>query len=428
MVKISQIFLFLILTFSYLKIHGVGIVFLAALAMAVSVYFRYKSSWRAPVIYILALCAFLVLHALMSHLNLPRGYAFGKDQIKILLYGMTNFCIVVTAIYLISKTDSPSHARTTYWVMVVMMAIAVAEVYGPFKPIFDAIRDVYTSDSSIYAATERDLAQYGYIRPTVFTSEPSSVGNFFGALWLCYLCTIQFSTRRLLGAALLIVAALVVFRSPTLVGYVAVAPGLLLVKNGRSLIGYSSLVVIALGTLILPNILWVMRFGIEIEGLKAFLSTGSFFIRQISPLMAVSSVMQMSPVFGAAGNYYQIARQEASGVIGFLFGGFYTDEKLAMMPDGQFVTNATFEFLGVFGVAGCIILTIIFLRVFRAFNIKHGAAILLACTSLWVSHAGIVGAFTWTPLILLALAFHVRREQVNSDSQAVQGSGENGTS
>lgn len=420
MVRVSQILLFFILLLSYLKIHGAGIVFVAALAFSLMVYFRYRSAWSAPALYIIGLSGFLVLHTILTQLSLPSFYGFGKDQAKIALYSVTNVCIIVTSLYLISRAEPSSHRGAVYWVMVAMIVVGAMEAYGPIKPMVDVVRSLYTSEFSIYAATERDLAQYGAVRPSVFTSEPSSVGNFFGALWLCYICTIKVSMRRFVNTALLLFAlALYVFRSPTLVGYLAVAPGLLLVKSGRPVAGYLSLIVVLFGVLLAPNLLWLMKSDVEPASLRRFLSTGSFFIRQISPYIAVSSAMEVSPIFGAGPSYYQLAREETAGMLSYLFGGFYTDSRLAEMPDGQFVTNATWEFVGTFGIAGCAILAFIFLRMFRTFRISHGAAILLACASLWVSHAGIVGAFTWTPLILLALAFRINVDGDRKNAHAL---------
>ena len=68
-------------------------------------------------------------------------------------------------------------------VAVIMLILATLEVHFGMRPFVELVRSaIYTK--YIYEDTARDLELYGAVRPTVFASEPSLVGIFWG-LSLC---------------------------------------------------------------------------------------------------------------------------------------------------------------------------------------------------------------------------------------------------
>lgn len=413
MAQISQLILFGILLLCYLKIHGAGIAYAGALAVSLVAFARYSSAWEKLSIPITSFGIFLLLHSALSGIALTPNYGFGKEQAKQLVYAMTNFTILSTVLMLGIYGDPDRRPVVVQYVLIAMLVIAFLEVYGPIKPLIDAIRQLYTSATSIYEATERDIQQYGAVRPTVFTSEPSSLGNFYGVLWAYVILSVRNRPLHVAVNIALMGIAVFLIRSPTLLGYAVIVPGLALVLARRPILGYTYLVAVLAFVLIVPGTLWVQRDYVQNPSLNEFLSTGSYFIRQIAPLISVDKALSASPLFGAAFNYYEVARDSTYSLLSFFHGGFYDAGFLTIMPAGQYVTNAAWEFVGVYGAVGGVTFVVILLRLLKTLNIQHGPALLLATASLWTSHAGITLAFTWTPLMVLSLAFYAPRARVS---------------
>ncbi|AWI86729.1 hypothetical protein CEW88_23475 (plasmid) [Alloyangia pacifica] len=405
MTQISQLFLSGILLLCYLKIHGLGIAYVGALMVSLMAFTRYRETWDKLLVLIGIFVAFVLLHAILSGLTLPSNYRLGQDQTKQMIYSTTNFTIVATTLMLGRRGDPEARTRAIRYILIGMLAIAVLEVYGPLKSAMDAFRSLYTSESSIYTFAERDVQQYGMVRPTVFTSEPSSLGNFFGALWVYFVIRGRRTLIDLAGYMLLLLAAIYIIRSPTLLGYAAVVPGLLLVQARRGLLGYGYLAAILAIFLLVPSYLYTQK-GYFSGTLNYFMSTGSFFIRQIAPVLSAEASISLSPFFGAGFSYYEVARDTTYHLLSLLHGGYYDDAYLSVMPVGQYVTNAAWEFVGVYGLFGGIGFAAILMRLFRLVGIVHGPAVILATAVLWTSHAGITLAFTWTPMIIIGLAFY----------------------
>jgi hypothetical protein len=97
-------------------------------------------------------------------------------------------------------------------VAVLMLLVATLEVYFGIKPFVDAVRSVI--HQQYHDDTARDVQLYGAVRLTVFPSEPSLAGIFWG-LSLCgwLLADVdRFGLRRLVVASLLTAAAVFVTR------------------------------------------------------------------------------------------------------------------------------------------------------------------------------------------------------------------------
>lgn len=65
-----------------------------------------------------------------------------------------------------------------WWTAIILLVGAGLEISGPMKGLSDAFREVVYSDG-LYTNDARDLANVGYVRPKLFTSEPSHLAKFF---------------------------------------------------------------------------------------------------------------------------------------------------------------------------------------------------------------------------------------------------------
>jgi hypothetical protein len=185
---------------------------------------------------------------------------------------------------------------------VAILAGLVMEVYTPFNRISDAVREVIYRDAFLYASEDRDLRDFGVLRPKLFTQEPSHPAKFLLAsatAWLALsaspfrsivyggmILAGLYLTRSgmLLGAGVLGIAVLFFLPRPggrpnerriTFIHYLAIPLGLALVAT--------------LGFLISPD-----RFKNSISDADT-----STFMRFHGPATVVHDVLSAYPLFGA---------------------------------------------------------------------------------------------------------------------------------
>lgn len=396
-VSASQIFLFLLFMSIYLKIHGGGIVHIAAFLCALVAATRYKKIIQGTP-YLVAFGGLLALQILYIG-------DITKDSIRFSVYMMTNMVTIVSGLVLLSNVVRLRSGSTLMIVMYIMLGLAILEVFFGLKPAFDIIRSLYTSDTSLYEAIDRDIQQYGQIRPAVFTSEPSSLGNFFGAIWLSYCCIIKINSRNALKAIILISAAMFVFRSPTLIGYLAVAPGLIMVRNNMDKTGYIYLAALFAAVTIGMPYFWSQRHLIPSGPMQEFFSTGSFFIRQISPLLTVERALETAPILGLGSKFHETSQEVSMVFLSLFFGGYYTPDFLSLMPARNFSSNALWELVGTLGIGGIVCFLALLGAYLLHLRVKKVPAVLLGTLILLINHAGIALTFSWVHLLLLAYAF-----------------------
>ncbi|WP_146592389.1 hypothetical protein [Puniceibacterium confluentis] len=70
-------------------------------------------------------------------------------------------------------------AKWFWWITVAIIIGALLERLGPLRPISDGIRSALYPASILYDGEARDLANHGFVRPKLLTSEPSHLGKFF---------------------------------------------------------------------------------------------------------------------------------------------------------------------------------------------------------------------------------------------------------
>lgn len=396
-VHTSQMLLLAMFTSIYLKIHGFGLVHVVTFALALLAAARYRRIHSAlPLLGVFGLLLIVQMIAVGD---------LSKDSLKYIVYMMTTMfnMIAILALFLIASKNRDG--RILIATMLLMLLLAVLEVYGGMKSAFDAIRGFYTSDNSIYTSVSRDLKQYGQVRPNVFASEPSSLGNFFGALWLAYTCLVRPNIRNFTVCLFMILAALYIFRSPTLIGYLSIAPGLILIRRGYDRVGYVYLISLLLSVCFLLPYLWLIKDSLPYGPLRGFFETGSFFIRQISPLITIGYVIENAPILGLGSNFHEISRTETMNMLGMFFGGYYTPDVLAQMPARTFSSNALWEIAGTFGLLGTVILMMLLHRILKYFSVRKAPAVLLATVILATNHAGITLTFSWVPFLMISYAF-----------------------
>jgi len=153
---------------------------------------------------------------LLVSIALSPGYSFVQEK----LFAAIQFVMAVAAAVLIVKIMQALTRQTVERVLLVIWCAilvgCILEISGVTRAASDAFREwAYSSTYGLYDADLRDVNMVGWLRPKLFSSEPSHVTKFFIAsinAWLLIRVTIQ----KAIVAAGATVVMLVIMGSPML--------------------------------------------------------------------------------------------------------------------------------------------------------------------------------------------------------------------
>jgi len=159
-----------------------------------------------------AACLLLIATVAFFALSIP----YAADPSRRLL-SLAQLCVALTTNYglFLGLTSLKSRTVSRLFLSgaVLILILATLEVYFGLRPFVDAVRSVI--HHQYYEDTARDLELYGAIRPTVFASEPSLVGIFWG-LCLCGWLLADVDRFGFVVASMLTWGEVFVIRSPTI--------------------------------------------------------------------------------------------------------------------------------------------------------------------------------------------------------------------
>jgi len=321
----------------------------------------------------------------------------------------------------LSSLQSRTVSRLFMAVAVFVLIVATLEVHFGLRPFVDTVRSVI--HQQYYDDTIRDFQLYGAVRPSVFASEPSLVGIFWGLSLCGWLLADpdRFGFRQLVVASLLTAAAVFVIRSPTIFYAVTITviglivhrlrrsanPGVRLIKSVLlfacfiSVIASTSLLVYAADA-----------FGGLIEDI---VKGDSFYSRQIGPYRLASSMADTSPFFGFGlggdAEMTPYAMDAFSPVIENMIAGFNSTD-VASVPGmainfsegktSHLLTNSFWQFWISFGVLGGAIVASIVAFALAKMGVREIGFVLLGATLMGQTMGGSVIAPAWTPLFVIA--------------------------
>lgn len=409
--KMPELIIILFLLFSYTKIHltipGFGIPYFFSHLMAALYLIKY-GRLKLMAIDIAPWVFILIVHFLISSENAPIP---NKEDIQTFTYNLLNMFSILTLFLMLRWSDMNHIEHMSKILMILMILFGLIEIYGGLKEYFDAIRSLYTSESSMYTAEDRDISQYGALRPNVFTSEPSSVGNFFGSLWVLYFSISKRTSRKNFECVILMAIAIFLFRSPTLILYIIVGLviNIYVFSKNKAYISWIMVSVTLFATMFLPYYLSTneISFIMENEFAMDFVSTGSFYIRQIAPVENFIYMLHENPFFGYGYSYFD--KMKSNNWLALIYKNptFYDYDRIVGMHGGQFITNALWEFWVLNGLAGGLVTLIYMFAKIRKNGGKNFILLLLCSACVWASHAGISLIFTWIPIIFIAYALSI---------------------
>jgi hypothetical protein len=369
---------------------------------------------------VIAACLLLVATVAFFAFSIPYAVAPSRRLLSLAqLYValVTNYGLFLGLSSLKSRTVS----RLFLSGAVLMLIVATLEVYFGLRPFVDAVRSVI--HQQYYEDTARDLELYGAVRPTVFASEPSFVGIFWG-LCLCgwLLADVdRFGFRQLVVASLLTGSAVFVIRSPTIFYAVTICviglivhrlrrsanPGVRLVKSALLLACF--IVVIASTSLLMQA---ADEFGGAIENI---VKGDSFYSRQIGPYRLASSMADTSPFFGFGlggdAEMTPYAMDAFSPVIENMIAGVNAADvdsvpgmaiNFSEGKTSHLLTNSFWQFWISFGILGGTVVAALVAFALAKLGVSEIGFVLLGATLMGQTMGGVVIAPAWTPLFVIA--------------------------
>ena len=301
----------------------------------------------------------------------------------------------------------------TGWLLFGILAAAIFEVLGPLQPLSDAFRA--WNSPRIYTANDRDLILAGFLRPKVFTQEPSYAAiavAVFSFAW--YNSTTNRHKHFWIGLTTSI--AIFLFRSPT--SLIAIAPIALLFLNRvfkkqggrqRALIIFFALFVFL--------VLSTVGYFVIISFLDARSNAGGSFgdqslkVRLISPPRIAARIIGEAPFLGAG-----IGGREAilpQILVVFSEMGIETSFLSASIEDS--IPNAFWEHWIYFGGIGGVIGGAVILFFFRQLAGSLGFVSILFLFLLFNSMGAYSAPRIWSFSILAVISIgSQKRESVST--------------
>jgi hypothetical protein len=369
-----------------------------------------------------AVAACLLLTATVAFFALSIPYAVAPSRRLLSLAQLYVALITNYGLFLgLSSLKSRTVSRLFLSVAVLILIVATLEVYFGIRPFVDAVRSVIHHE--YYDDTTRDLELYGAVRPTVFASEPSLVGIFWG-LSLCgwLLADVdRFGFRRFVVASLLTASAAFVIRSPTIFYAVTICviglivhrlrrsanPGLRLIKSAFLLACF--VVVIASTSLLMYA---ADEFGGLIENI---VKGDSFYSRQIGPYRLASSMADNSPFFGFGLGGDAEMTPYAMDAFSPVLENMIADVNAADVDNvrgmaiafsegktSHLLTNSFWQFWISFGILGGAIVAAIVALALAKLRVSEIGFVLLGATLMGQTMGGVVITPAWTPLFVIA--------------------------
>lgn len=370
----------------------------------------------------------VVLLFLFLTLSLVGGHSEPDEFVEMFLIRLPSFVQIVVAIgcahiLLCAMTNYADAVRRTlrFWMLFITIGVVLEALIPGVREVSDAFRSWAFDGRFIYDAENRDLVDYGIVRPNLFSQEPSHVSKgfvVFATGW--YLLA---SRRRLL--TLLVCTAIVTLflRSPFTLLAIPLALFLGRMASGRPL---SRVVAAGVPILGLVAIGASQLFSARLENIASGEDT-SFFTRYQGPFEVASATIQEYPIFGVG-----IGAKEA------MWDAVY-DSYLLYFSDATYLykvyldhfNNAFANSLMFFGVVGGIAFYWLVSWWFRSMNVPRTVSLSVVLLFFMLDGA-LEGIRMWSSIALILGCFVIAQQARNEpplpelDDAPVRSSGRSG--
>lgn len=203
------------------------------------------------------------------------------------------------AIRVAEKLEIEIIDRILFFALAIIVLGVFLEVLGIVKPLSDSFRATVYPSEYLYAADDRDIQLVGWMRPKLFTSEPSHVVKMFCVLlngWLL----LGFSLRRFQAVLILSAIFALITSSLIIVGSIFLSSFIAYRESRRS--GFSVKWLALLGVIFVGVSILYLDLNVIQQRVSAILSMEvaqtSESIRMVLPIIAVLEVLREFPIFG----------------------------------------------------------------------------------------------------------------------------------
>ncbi|MCV7343915.1 O-antigen ligase family protein [Mycolicibacterium rhodesiae] len=310
------------------------------------------------------------------------SFATGGREVNDSLGRMTSLLQIIAALgcahILLCAMNYPKTVRRALflWTMFIVVGVVLESTFPPFRDLSDAFRHAAFEGRFIYENDARDIQQYGFVRPKLFTREPAHVAMAFMTFAPGWYVLSPFRRRFVLLLICTFLVALflgspIVLLVPPLAWFL----DRMLAQRAMSGVVAAGLPVLAIVGFTLTQV-FSTRFANILSG-----KDGSFFVRFQGPYEVAIKTIEQFPILGVGVGHKEALYKEVQDV----YTHYYQFNTSWVYHNYLYALNNAFaNSLSYFGLVGAVVFYFLVAKWAKGFGIGP-----------WVS----------LPVILLLLQF-----------------------
>jgi hypothetical protein len=302
----------------------------------------------------------IFLLSMLSMLLSPDWSDYFRAHLRSSLNLVFSLLIALAVVIYLLHRDRPIALSFNVKVfLLVALTVSVLEVTSPLITyMVDSFRFAVFPVERIYTADWRDIELFGFRRPTFLGNEPSYLGITLAVFAVC-LSIAQSTLRAQIAATALLIAGMLVVRSPTALSIALIIPIVFLsdIVRGKLRV-WQWLVLLELPVLVLLFSVFVFDvFGTRIEQVLSG-EDNSTDLRLVKPAVAARLSVSRSPLVGMGVGGRDKLTEEMLAVADW---SRHTDYVLGRDRISDFFATGTFLIVVDTGVLSVMMLLVIFL-------------------------------------------------------------------
>lgn len=355
---------------------------------------RYKSLIFTTLVYILFVGAHLVV---LISLGMDSLY-YTEQLFSLGLFVLSMFAVLGYYCAL-SMLESEALLRLFVFLLIACLVGIFAERLGLLGPVNDIVRYSLYDEAFIANNPLRDITTYGFVRPTLFASEPSNVAKFYGSILGAYLVLSR--TRSIVLKGVMAAVSFVV-----LLPSVSFVFGLISGLFGRLRYAFMSLsiikrviiTVVFLATGIVVS--WYVANRLGLLGGKMEVSA---YARLVFPFRLAAEAIRNQPIFG----YGLAADSSLLPLISEVYKAPDTPVWILLTQDRRFGSGSLhFAVVWQFGLVGVALFYWMTFRLLKALTPEKYAALFVGFLVVGFAIGNFHTPVLWSLLIPIAVALN----------------------
>jgi hypothetical protein len=287
----------------------------------------------------------------------------------------------------------PEAISKLFFVLILIISVgAILEVaLTPVKILSDRFRQLGFY-RYVYEDELRDVIFHGYIRPCLFTPEPSYVGVFFLlALFVWFAVSNMRIKRRMLLYTVFVLINLLILRTPII--FLAVPLGILVLVAS----GYVSVIRGTLLGILFSGLSIIVAVKVFPERLSLIVSGRdvSFNYRVLAASLIMLQALKEYPILGTGVSGREIILDKMIQI--------YKDYGWGNVEKENYPANALAIFISQYGLVGSFLFIFSFISLIRTLRIKNTLFILVAIIIFSQIYGGFIDVRTWSYIFIIIL-------------------------